>query len=52
MDTVARDWRLAKAWLMRELSEKKSEEARAMEQDRKHFSQGSRGGRKPAQFRD
>ena len=26
-DTVARDWRLAKAWLMRELSEKKSDEA-------------------------
>jgi hypothetical protein len=25
--TVARDWRLAKAWLMRELSEKKSDEA-------------------------
>jgi RNA polymerase sigma factor (sigma-70 family) len=25
-DTVARDWRLAKAWLMRELSEKKSDE--------------------------
>jgi len=27
MDTVARDWRLAKAWLMRELSEKKSDES-------------------------
>jgi len=26
-DTVARDWRLAKAWLMRELTEKKSDEA-------------------------
>ena len=26
-DTVARDWRLAKAWLMRELSGKKSDEA-------------------------
>jgi RNA polymerase sigma-70 factor (ECF subfamily) len=26
-ETVARDWRLAKAWLMRELSEKKSDEA-------------------------
>jgi len=26
-DTVARDWRLAKAWLMRELSENKSDEA-------------------------
>ena len=25
-DTVARDWRLAKAWLMRELSEQKSDE--------------------------
>ena len=25
--TVARDWRLAKAWLVRELSEKKSDEA-------------------------
>jgi RNA polymerase sigma-70 factor (ECF subfamily) len=25
-DTVARDWRFAKAWLMRELSEKKSDE--------------------------
>jgi RNA polymerase sigma factor (TIGR02999 family) len=26
-ETVARDWRLAKAWLMRELAEKKSDEA-------------------------
>lgn len=26
-ETVARDWRLAKAWLLRELSEKKSDEA-------------------------
>jgi RNA polymerase sigma factor (sigma-70 family) len=26
-DTVARDWRLAKAWLRRELSGKKSDEA-------------------------
>src|SRR5580700_336311 len=26
-DTVARDWRLAKAWLMRELSEQKSDES-------------------------
>jgi DNA-directed RNA polymerase specialized sigma subunit len=26
-DTVARDWRLAKTWLMRELTEKKSDEA-------------------------
>jgi RNA polymerase sigma-70 factor, ECF subfamily len=26
-ETVARDWRLAKAWLMRELSGKKSDEA-------------------------
>jgi RNA polymerase sigma-70 factor, ECF subfamily len=26
-ETVARDWRLAKAWLMRELTEKKSDEA-------------------------
>jgi hypothetical protein len=26
-ETVARDWRLAKAWLMRELSGNKSDEA-------------------------
>jgi len=26
-ETVARDWRLAKAWLMRELAEKKSDGA-------------------------
>jgi hypothetical protein len=26
-ETVARDWQLAKAWLMRELSGKKSDEA-------------------------
>jgi RNA polymerase sigma factor (TIGR02999 family) len=26
-DTIARDWRLAKAWLLRELREKKSDEA-------------------------
>jgi DNA-directed RNA polymerase specialized sigma24 family protein len=26
LDTVARDWRSAKAWLMRELSERKSDE--------------------------
>jgi hypothetical protein len=26
-DTVARDWRFAKAWLMRELSANKSDEA-------------------------
>jgi RNA polymerase sigma-70 factor, ECF subfamily len=26
-DTVTRDWRLAKTWLMRELTEKKSDEA-------------------------
>ena len=26
-ETVARDWRLAKAWLMRALSENKSDEA-------------------------
>ena len=26
-ETVARDWRLAKAWLMRELNGKKSDEA-------------------------
>jgi RNA polymerase sigma factor (TIGR02999 family) len=26
-ETVARDWRLAKAWLMREMTEKKSDEA-------------------------
>jgi RNA polymerase sigma-70 factor, ECF subfamily len=38
LDTVARDWRLAKAWLMRELSERKSDETSAVGKSRKHFS--------------